>query len=362
MNFIAFHTCEISCFYYIEKKSTSQSFFTLVKKYFVYICEILLTIVFYCIMMISGGVFMNFSFSEFLKHELGKKVLKASELAEIMNRAPSYITKLKNQNIIPDYKDLRVIAEQFEIGYEFLLFQIGIIDENTLLHINAFSTLKSYLSEIMNINNMTQEKLSVFFQYMNNNIEKLDQELTDEMLLEVTNTLGNTFILPTYKNPYSKDYYPGFKKLPNIKLAVPEKKYDNKQLKNLPVYTDFNNSEENKVITEVAVDLKTLEKKALNIENEFIWYSPSISIKDLYLVEKGQYKNTDKIIYKKKDTIYIGKYNVKSSDNQVNSIVITDILKPSNNEVIEIPEFFLENQIPEDLIIIGRVLSVLKEV
>ncbi|MBB6215074.1 transcriptional regulator with XRE-family HTH domain [Anaerosolibacter carboniphilus] len=304
---------------------------------------------------------MSFKFSEFLKHELGKKVLKANELAKLMNRAPSYITKLQKEDIIPDYKDLKVIAEQFGIGYEFLLFQIGIIDVNTLLHINAFGNLKSYLSEIINLTNMTPEKIDIINTYMKENTDKLDFELTDDLIVETMKTLGDEFVFPSYKNPYGADSFRDFKKLPKIKIATGETSQVENQLKQLPVYSDFNVDGGVNVMTEIAIDIRTLKNKATNLESEFFWYSPYSSIRDLYLVEKVHCKDGDRVIYKKKDTIYTGKYNVKTTDDKINSVVFTDIIAPHKDEPVAVPEFFLENNIPADMLIIGKVLSVFKD-
>ena len=105
---------------------------------------------------------MSFKFSEFLKHELSKKTIRANELAKLIDKVPSYVTKLQKEDIIPNYKDLKIIAKAFGINYEFLLFQIGIIDTNTLTHINAFGSLRSYLAEIMNLTDMTNEKFEIY--------------------------------------------------------------------------------------------------------------------------------------------------------------------------------------------------------
>lgn len=336
-------------------------FFTKNKFVFFIFVNLLLTNAFCYIKMMLGGGGMSFDFSEFLKHELDKKVLKANELAKIMNRAPSYITKLKTEDIIPDYKDLRVIAEQFGMGYEFLLFQIGIIDEQTLLHINAFGTLKSYFSEVINLTYMTKEKLETITNFMKENIDKLESELTDEFIVETVRTLGDDFIFPSYKNPYGPGSFTGLKKLPKIKIATGETSKIENQSKKLPVYSDFNADGGVNVMTEIAIDMRTLKNKATNIENEFFWYSPYSSIRALYLIEKVHCKDGDRVLYKKKDTVYIGKYNIKTTDEKINSVVITDIIAPHKDEPIAIPEFFLESNIPSDILIIGKVLSTFKD-
>ena len=77
---------------------------------------------------------MSFNLSEFIRMEMAKKNIKAVDLADALNKSPSYISKMLKNNIIPDYEDLKVIAKILDINYSFLLFQIGILDLS-LIHI-----------------------------------------------------------------------------------------------------------------------------------------------------------------------------------------------------------------------------------
>lgn len=80
-----------------------------------------------------------------------------------------------------------------------------------MTHINAFGSLKSYLAEIMNLTDMNAEKLEVFNEFTKNNINRLNDELTDELIVETMNSLGDNFVYPNYNNPYTEDAYKGFK-------------------------------------------------------------------------------------------------------------------------------------------------------
>jgi len=103
---------------------------------------------------------MGFNLSEFIRLEMTKKNIKAVDLADALNKSPSYISKMLKNNIIPDYEDLKIIAKTLDINYPFLLFQIGILDEADLKHIIACNTLKEYLGELLKVNDMEEEKVN----------------------------------------------------------------------------------------------------------------------------------------------------------------------------------------------------------
>lgn len=300
---------------------------------------------------------MDFNFSDFLKHELSKKILKANELAKLMDKVPSYITKIQKENIIPNYKDLKIIAKAFGVSYEFLLFQIGIIDTNTLIHINAFGSLKSYLSEIFNLTDMTKERRKVFIDFIDKNEDKLNDELTDELIIETMDFLGNDFVFPNYKNPYTEHAYPGFKKIPKVIFPSAKGTESNVQSKMLPVYYELNETGNSEPISQFPITLSVLSNKASDIGNEIFWYSPTKTIStDLYLIEKVSLNNGDKLLYKNKDKIYTGIYSATSD-----SIIITNIFDTQQNISVDGPPIILSvNDNNSNIFIIGKVLSVFK--
>lgn len=59
---------------------------------------------------------MSFNLSEFIRMEMAKKNIKAVDLADALNKSPSYISKMLKNNIIPDYEDLKVIAKILDIN------------------------------------------------------------------------------------------------------------------------------------------------------------------------------------------------------------------------------------------------------
>lgn len=299
---------------------------------------------------------MTFKFSDFLKHELSKKTIKASELAKLIDKVPSYVTKLQKEDIIPNYKDLRIIAKAFGINYEFLLYQIGIIDTSTLTHINAFGSLKSYLAEIMNLTDMNAEKLEVFNEFMKNNINRLNDELTDELIIETMNSLGDNFVYPNYNNPYTEDAYKGFKKIPNVSFSTVKENQSNVQSRMLPVYQDFYEDKESEPISQVPITLKVLNSKANDIANEIFWYSPTNTISnDLYLIEKVSLNNNDKILYKSKDGIFTGIYTIAGD-----SIIISNIYDTKKGTPIEGPPIVISSGDKSTVYIIGKIISVFK--
>jgi len=299
---------------------------------------------------------MTFKFSDFLKHELSKKTIKASELAKLIDKVPSYVTKLQKEDIIPNYKDLRIIAKAFGINYEFLLYQIGIIDTSTLTHINAFGSLKSYLAEIMNLTDMNAEKLEVFNEFTKNNINRLNDELTDELIVETMNSLGDNFVYPNYNNPYTEDAYKGFKKIPNVSFSTVKENQSNVQSRMLPVYQDFYEDKESEPISQVPITLKVLNSKANDISNEIFWYSPTNTISnDLYLIEKVSLNNNDKILYKSKDGIFTGIYTIAGD-----SIIISNIYDTKKGTPIEGPPIVISSGDKSTVYIIGKIISVFK--
>ena len=299
---------------------------------------------------------MTFKFSDFLKHELSKKTIKASELAKLIDKVPSYVTKLQKEDIIPNYKDLRIIAKAFGINYEFLLYQIGIIDTSTLTHINAFGSLKSYLAEIMNLTDMNAEKLEVFNEFTKNNINRLNDELTDELIVETMNSLGDNFVYPNYNNPYTEDAYKGFKKIPNVSFSTVKENQSNVQSRMLPVYQDFYEDKESEPISQVPITLKVLNSKANDIANEIFWYSPTNTISnDLYLIEKVSLNNNDKILYKSKDGIFTGIYTIAGD-----SIIISNIYDTKKGTPIEGPPIVISSGDKSTVYIIGKIISVFK--
>ncbi len=299
---------------------------------------------------------MTFKFSDFLKHELSKKTIKASELAKLIDKVPSYVTKLQKEDIIPNYKDLRIIAKAFGINYEFLLYQIGIIDTSTLTHINAFGSLKSYLAEIMNLTDMNAEKLEVFNEFTKNNINRLNDELTDELIVETMNSLGDNFVYPNYNNPYTEDAYKGFKKIPNVSFSTVKEDQSNVQSRMLPVYQDFYEDKESEPISQVPITLKVLNSKANDIANEIFWYSPTNTISnDLYLIEKVSLNNNDKILYKSKDGIFTGIYTIAGD-----SIIISNIYDTKKGTPIEGPPIVISSGDKSTVYIIGKIISVFK--
>jgi len=307
-------------------------------------------------MMMAGGGLMSFKFSEFLKHELSKKTIRANELAKLIDKVPSYVTKLQKEDIIPNYKDLRIISKAFGVNYEFLLFQIGIIDTSTLTHINAFGSLKSYLAEIMNLTDMNAEKLEVFNEFMKNNINRLNDELTDELIIETMNSLGDNFVYPNYNNPYTEDAYKGFKKIPNVSFSTVKENQSNVQSRMLPVYQDFYEDKESEPISQVPITLKVLNSKANDIANEIFWYSPTNTISnDLYLIEKVSLNNNDKILYKSKDGIFTGIYTIAGD-----SIIISNIYDTKKGTPIEGPPIVISSGDKSTVYIIGKIISVFK--
>ena len=304
--------------------------------------------------MMSGGDFMSFKFSEFLKHELSKKTLRANELAKLIDKVPSYVTKLQKEDIIPNYKDLKIIAKAFGINYEFLLFQIGIIDTNTLTHINAFGSLRSYLAEIMNLTDMTNEKFEIYSDFIQKNIDKLNDKLTDELIGETMDFLGNDFIFPNYNNPYTEDAYEGLKEIPNVKFSTVQNNQSNVQSKMLPVYSNFEYNEKNEPISQFPITLSVLSSKAADIANDFFWYSPTITVSsDLYLIEKVSLNNGDKILYKSKDDIFTGIYTSAGD-----SIIISNIYDTNKGTSIDGPPIVITDK--SEVFIIGKVISILK--
>lgn len=300
---------------------------------------------------------MDFNFSDFLKHELSKKILKANELAKLIDKVPSYITKIQKENIIPNYKDLKIIARAFGISYEFLLFQIGIIDTNTLIHINAFGSLKSYLAEIFNLTDMTKEKRKIFNDFIDKNEDKLNDELTDELMIETMDFLGNDFIFPNYKNPYTEHTYPGYKKIPKVTFPSVQGNQSNVQSKMLPVYYDLNENGDTDPISQFPTTQNVLATKATDIGNEIFWYSPTKNISnDLYLIEKVSVNNGDRLLYKNRDKIYTGIYS-----STPDSIIITNIFDTQQNTSIDGPPVIIStNDRSTNMFIIGKVLSVFK--
>lgn len=302
---------------------------------------------------------MGFKFGDFVKYELVRKKIKAIDLAEAINKSPAYITKLQKQNFIPEHNVLKIIAKKFEISYEFLLYQIGIIDEYALLHINAFTTLKGYLSEVMNINDMSVDKIEKLMKYMKDNKEKLDKELDDKLILEVKNTLGESFVFPKYEDPYAPDSFYGFKKINNLKIATGEIEKHVSNIKELPVYKDFDDNGNDKIISKVKVDLNFI-KADVNFNNEIVWYKPFVDKDYYYLIEKNAYNNGDKILFKQNDDMFIGKYTVNMSNTTMNSVIISNIVNVHSEKEKDTPIFFMNNDIPDNLRIIGRIISEFK--
>ena len=300
---------------------------------------------------------MTFKFSEFLKHELSKKTIKASELAKLIDKVPSYVTKLQKEDIIPNYKDLRIIAKAFGIKYEFLLYQIGIIDTSTLTHISAFGSLKSYLAEIMNLTDMTIDKLEIFNEFMQNNIDKLNNELTDELIVETMNSLGDSFVYPYYNNPYTEDAYEGLKKIPNVSFSTIKQDQSNVQSRMLPVYHDFNEDRKSEPVSQFPITLKVLNNKAGDISNEIFWYSPTKTVSsNLYLIEKIPLNNNDKILYKSKEGIFTGIYTIAGD-----SIIISNIYDTVKDTSLNVPPIVFTSEDDESTVfVIGKIISVLK--
>ena len=54
---------------------------------------------------------MSFNLSEFIRMEMAKKNIKAVDLADALNKSPSYISKMLKNNIIPDYEDLKISSQ-----------------------------------------------------------------------------------------------------------------------------------------------------------------------------------------------------------------------------------------------------------
>lgn len=297
---------------------------------------------------------MGFNFGDFLKYELGKKKVKAIDLAKAIGKSPAYITKIQKENIIPDYETLRIFSEKLEIDYEFLLFQIGIIDENTLLHINAFNNLKGYLAEIVNLNEMTSEKIETFTNLMKEYKHKLEMQLDSTLINEVKNYLGKNFIFPKFENPYKQDSYYGFKQIKNLKITTGEKeKFSSKFIK-IPVFTDFNNKDNKGPIKYLSTDISNLKDK-IDFDEDVVWYTPLEDSKHFYLVKLNAYSNKDKIIFKYNGTIYEGIFNIKTYDN--NTIGISNIKNTKNLEQDDSLILFPENNPPKNFEIIGKILS-----
>lgn len=265
---------------------------------------------------------MSFDLSEFIRMELAKQNIKAVDLANALDKTPSYISKMLKNNIIPDYKDLKIIAQKLNINYPFLLFQIGILDEADIKHIIACNTLKGYLGELLKVNSMDEKRTDIFINFLESNKDSMENNLTDELLNKVRDTLGEEFIFPDYINPYTKDSYYGFKKLRNLRLASGE--YVRSRFKKLPLYTSIDNLGE---VTEKEMGFDfTLLKEEIARDSEVVWLKPD-DMEYCYLINIGQYEDKEKILFKKGGDLYIGKYNY-----QEKTMVLTDILNAVTRE------------------------------
>lgn len=299
---------------------------------------------------------MTFEFKEYLKYQLSKKTIRAKDLADAIGKVPSYITKMQKGEISPNHKDLRILANMFGVEYEFLLFQIGYIDAHTLTHIKAFTSLRSYLAEIMNLNSMTIDKYDVYDKFIKNNFERLDNELTDELIVEVINALGDDFVYPSYKNPYSEDCYPKFRKIPSAKFATSTSNITSSESQLLPVYNDFSRENAISPISNFPITLDTIRSKATDPDNEFFWYSPTKTISEnLYLIEKSDVDNGDKILYKDNGTIFTGRYLVTQD-----LIIISNSFDTHNNKSIDAPPLTIPLESKTNIYIIGKVISTLR--
>lgn len=285
---------------------------------------------------------MSFNLSEFIRMEMAKKNIKAVDLADALNKSPSYISKMLKNNIIPDYEDLKVIAKILDINYSFLLFQIGILDEADLKHIIACNTLKEYLGELLKVNDMEEEKVNAFINFLVTNKENLGDNLTDELLNNVKDALGENFIYPDYATPYTEDSYYGFKKIRNLRLATGE--YVRSKFRKLPLYTALNNGP----ITgrDMGFDFSLL-KEEIEPDTEVVWFKPEDK-EYCYLVNIGQYKDKDKILFERGDAIYVGKYNY-----QEKTMVLTDIMNAVSREEDDTPIVLTDTK---SIRIIGKVL------
>lgn len=265
---------------------------------------------------------MSFDLSEFIRMELTKQNIKAVDLANALNKTPSYISKMLKNNIVPDYEDLKIIAKKLNINYPFLLFQIGILDEADIKHIIACNTLKGYLGELLKVNSMDEKRTDIFINFLESNKDSMENNLTDELLNKVRDTLGEEFIFPDYINPYTKDSYYGFKKLRNLRLASGE--YVRSQFKKLPLYTSIDNLGE---VTEKEMGFDfTLLKEEIAADSEVVWFKPDDK-EYCYLINIGQYEDKEKILFKRGGELYIGKYNYKEK-----TMVLTDILNTVTRE------------------------------
>jgi hypothetical protein len=168
------------------------------------------------------------------------------------------------------------------------------------------------------------------------NKENLGDNLTDELLNNVKDALGENFIYPDYATPYTEDSYYGFKKIRNLRLATGE--YVRSKFRKLPLYTALNSGP----ITgrDMGFDFSLL-KEEIEPDSEVVWFKPDDK-EYCYLVNLGQYKDKDKILFERGDAIYVGKYNY-----QEKTMVLTDIMNAVSREEDDTPiGFVIDNQFP----------------
>lgn len=294
---------------------------------------------------------MGFNFGKFLEHELVMKNIKGVELARVLDKSPAYITKMQKQNIIPDYDDLKKIADKLGISYEFLLFQIGVIEDSTLQHINFFTNIKSYLAETINNNNFTLEKGKRLMEYIIEHNEVLEMAITEEEVIKLKNFLGDEFIFPKFQNPYTEDSYSGFKKQKDINIRTGENEKHLRNYRKVPVFEDFNEDGTEIQIDKIGFDLD-MKKEEINFNGNIVWYKPKNQYTYYYLVEKDFIKNGNKILFKKTTEMYIGFYTSNNS-----TVIISNIQNAVTKESVDTPIIYTDVNIPEDIRIIGKIIS-----
>ena len=169
---------------------------------------------------------------------------------------------------------------------------------------------------------MDEKKADDFINFLETNRDSMEENLTDELINKVKDTLGEKFIFPDYVNPYTRDSYYGFKKLRNLRLATGE--YVRNQFRMLPLYTSIDNLGE---VTEKDMGFDfSLLKEEIATDSEVVWLKPDDK-EYCYLINIGQHEDKEKIIFERGDGLYIGKYNY-----QEETMVLTDILNAVTRE------------------------------
>jgi len=314
--------------------------------------------------IVLRGDHMEFDFQKFIDFELRRKNMKAIEFANSIGVTSAYVSKMRKEKVTPSAGMLKRMAEKLGIDYNFLLYQFDILDESTLLHINAFATLKSYLSEIMNINHMGSEQIEILLNFMKEKESQLEEVFNEKHFEEIKLMLGKNFDLPRYKNPYGKDSYAGYKKMDILYLADKSTTSSKGSVLKYPVTSFFN----------VDMDLSyfgfdySIDAKNLDKETEKFWYKPIEKFKLLYLVETNtdkDYKDKDMILFKNRNEVFIGTYNDASEIYPNDIFVITDVFKYERSGYGEkimnqSPIIFYKSNVPEGIQLIGKIILIIE--